>query len=206
VVKKKKKEIQSEPDVLTGLQEAELLDYVNWSDGDAGLKSCMSQIVRRLEIGTYIQGNVHDPTDAIIGKLDRIHRHRVIHRAMGSIGKHEKTLRNAYTIAPKPACISQYFGHWYSGVALSKRTGVAKLVEACHRVSMDGMDKCPSDWKHIQKELTKAMLSFHSACRAYSAALKLAREPLVVPTEWEPPVGAPHTCRISRVYCCPCGG
>lgn len=205
----KKKRTTQEPAaearVLTGLQEAELIEYVNWSDGDAGLRSCMATIVKRLEYGAFVQTEVHDPTDGLISRLDQIRRHRIIHRAMGSIGKHEKVLRNAYTIAPKPPSVSRFFGHWYSGIVLSRSGGVQKLAEACYIVSIEGKEKHPNEWRLIAKEQASAMVAYDKACAAYIAALKLAKQPIVEFGRRAKRETLPHTCRVSTVYPCPCG-
>lgn len=201
----KRNDSDNEPAVLTGLQEAELIEYVNWSEGDAGLRSAMGQIVAKKADGTYGIRMVHDPEDAMIRNLDRIKRHRTIHRAMRSIGKHERTLRNAYTVAPKPPYIVKYFGHWCSGVALAGSKQLARLVTACHLVSIEGKGKYPMEWKLIHEHQVRSLEAYQRACRAYLAAIELAKQASVVPEPAPVREALGHRCRVSVRYPCPCG-
>lgn len=202
----KRIETEYEPAVLTGLQEAELIEYVNWSEGDMGLRSAMGQIVAKKADGTYGIRMVFDPEDNLIQKLDRIKRHRTIHRAMRSIGRHERTLRNAYTLAPKPPYVVKYFGHWCSGIVLAGSKQLARLVTACHIVSIEGKAAHAGEWRLIQDHYIRAMEAYQRACRAYLAAIELAKAVAIVPEPEPVREQLGHVCRVSAIYPCPCGG
>lgn len=194
--------------VLTGLQEAELIEYVNWSDGDMGLRSALGQMVAKMSNGTYGVRIVNDPEESLIANLDRAKRHRIIHRAMRSIGKRARALTQSYVLCPRPAYVTGVFGRWHTGIVLSIADDVGEVVEACRKIAVEGKGKHPDAHKMLEGLRRVATGLYNDACVAYVEALKKAREPLVAPSVYRGKrlETMPHECRVSEVYPCECGG
>ena len=192
--------------ILSGLQEAELLEYLNWGDGDAGLASALGHHLDRMRDGMHQVSFPKDPEDGIIRRLDTIARHRVIHRAMGMIGHHARALTQAYTLALKPIYVVRAYGHWHSGVALAVCEDVEALVMACRDVQLGDPEQKKAAKALIHRVRVKVTKLFNDAARSYLVAIQNAKIELVKPVAPKPVKRLEHVCRVSVVYPCPCGG
>jgi hypothetical protein len=193
--------------LLSGVQEAELIEYLNWSDASAGLKSALGIHLDRMRDGVHQVAFPKDPEDGIIRRLDMIARHRVIHRAMGMIGYHARTLTQAYTLALKPIYVVRAYGHWHSGVALAVCDDLEALVIACRDVQLGDPEQRKAAKALIHRLRVKVCKLFNDAVKAYLVAIQEARAQLVKPVEPRPVKRLEHICRVgSPIHKCPCGG
>lgn len=190
-------------DILSGQQEAEIIEYCNWQDGQFGLKSNLGDVAAMLRQGLFGITFSKDPERQLIKILDMTHRHRVVHRAMLAIGPHARVLAAAYVIARKPAYLEKQFGR-LSGVAISLAEDVEALAVACRRRALGHKDQEKRDRQLVADYRVESQRLYSRAVRAYQAALLAARAE-VVPTAPRVIVQVAHRCRISKVYPCPCG-
>ncbi len=198
---------KSEPKayVLSGLAEAELIEYVNFSDADAGLASALGRHLERMQEGTHNVRYQTDPESSMIRCLDRIARHRVIHRAMTSIGQHARVLTHAYLIALKPRYVDKTFGYWHSGIALAVADDVGALVQACRDRELGEPEQRAGARAVIHKVRCETIRLYNLAAKAYLEAIAKAKIELVKPLAPVKLETVPHVCRVSEVYRCPCG-
>lgn len=199
------------PAVLTGPLEAELIEYVNWSDGDFGLASMLGNQLEKLQDETAGISTGSDAERPVLQRMDAVRRHRVVHRAMTSIGVHARTLMQAYTIAKKPAYVAKHFGPWKSGIALAIVDDVESLAIACRNVSVGYADdagagaKKKADARLIAETRRETERRYHQACKRYLVAIAEAKEQLVKPVAPRPRKQLEHVCRVgSPIHKCPC--
>ncbi len=188
--------------VLSSDQEAEILEYVNWDDGHCGLASNLGFVLDKARDGWADVQFEQDPERFIIQILDKVHRHRRVHRVMLAVGHHSRTLSHAYTIGRKPVYLDKQFGK-LAGVAASMVEDIGELADACRDIALK--TATPDQSKLVARIKRDSAAAYYGACRAYVAARTLCGLGEYRGPKPSPAPSLPHVCRVSAVYPCPCG-
>jgi hypothetical protein len=190
--------------ILSAVEEIELEAYVNFEEG---LASSFGRIAERARDGTLGPGGGADPEDVFIRAIDLKTTNRRIHQVMLAIEpRHARTLTRAFLVERYPPYVKSQFGR-LAGVVLGNVDDEERLALWCRKVALrhEGKEEARAELGKLRIE---ALNDYNAAARAYSRVLR------ALPRQLKGPFGeavqrrtaAPHECRVSTVYPCPCRG
>lgn len=189
---------------LSPVQELDIIAYVNFDDG---LSSVTGSMITMLEEGMFGIEFTGDPEASLINSLDRVAKGRVVHRAMGLIGEHARTLTWAYLIQPMPAYVQAQFGR-QAGIVLAKCHDVEALAQRCKKAALREKPDLDANAHALMMLRIEAVRLYNTACRAYSHEYPLVAA-AVKASRIRPALeryAVPHVCRKgSAIHKCPCG-
>ncbi len=194
-------------DELTGVEEQDLIAYINFADG---IRCNLGVAISAIEnYGAMGIGSGSDPEDAMVRAIDRKTTFRRSHQVMLAIADHARVLTNALLIAQFPAYVASVFGK-LAGVVIWKSDDHEALSDLCKRFKMGSATK--EDKARVGDMRVRAQEMYNRAVRAYATVLRALPERYVVKADAVQERRSPaHECREggsvqTEWHKCPCPG
>lgn len=152
-------------------------------------------------------GSGGSDTEAVyIEAIDELSRLRMVNRALESIApEHRAALIWAY-MRPgnREVYVVKHLGR-LAGMVMNAVDDPSELIDLCKRISLE--TATTSEVAELNKIVERVRKIYHDACGAYVVALRAAYATRYKDRSVSSrPTTAPHVCRVSSVYPCPCKG